>query len=191
MTKKVISRYVVTHTAPLSISRHAETLDPDSDRSQETLQVHSNHPSQKEVKNKSCLLNTSQHERNTHSICHFPGRELQDRSAATESCFPSLSIHLVPFQPLFDHSCTFLRMAKVSRSWSFPPFLPPQEPPGLSSLSQSPKCLNTFLPITDPFPLPPGPNSSHSCPWSSLLSIQNAPLTSRQLNELMPGYLKY
>lgn len=115
MTKKVISRHVVTHTAPLSISRHAETPDPGSDRSQETLQVHSNHPSQKEVKNKSCLLNTSQHERNTHSICHFPGRELQDRSAATESCFPSLSIHLVPFQPLFDHSCTFLRMAKVSR----------------------------------------------------------------------------
>lgn len=48
MTKGVISRHMVTHTAPLSLSRHAEkNPEPDTDRSQETLQVHSSHPSPK------------------------------------------------------------------------------------------------------------------------------------------------
>lgn len=128
MTREVVSSHPHSSPQHLKAGRNPRCR-------QETLQVHSSHPSRKEVKNKSCLLNTSQHGQNTHSICHFPGRELQDRSAATESCFPSLSIHLAPLQPLLDHSCTFLGMAKASRS--------SQEPPGIPSLP-----LSAFTPFS-------------------------------------------
>lgn len=97
MTKEVIHRHMATHTTPLIISQYAETSDPAPNRSEETLQVRYIRPSQKyTLPPPPLLLNISQRERNTH-ICHFPGRELQDRSAAAEACVPSLSIHPAPF----------------------------------------------------------------------------------------------
>lgn len=153
MTKEVIHRHMATHTTPLIISQYAETSDPAPNRSEETLQVRYIRPSQKYTLPPPPFFSIYLSANGTHTFvislegsCKtdlLPQKLVSHHSASTP----------LPSHPQFNHSCTFCGMAKASRSVSpLPPS--PRSHPGLheplaasiSSLSQSPKCRNTFLP---------------------------------------------
>lgn len=198
MTKEVIHRHMATHTTPLIISQYAETSDPAPNRSEETLQVRYIRPSQKYTlppPPSSQYISV----RTEHTHLSFPWKGAARQICCRRSLCP------ITQHPPRSLPIPSLTTAAPFVGWPKPPgpSLPSLPAPGatlaftsrwLPASPLSPRALSAvtpFSPITEPLYPPLGPNASHFCPWSSLLSIRNGPLTASQLNELMRGYLKY